>query len=70
MKAPKFRLQGQGFFLTYPHCAIEKEWALEHLMSLAETDKAIVAREDHKEKDEHGEAIPHLHVFIKYKKKL
>lgn len=58
----KFRLNGHGFFLTYPQCAETKEDLLDFLLKLG-ADKVVVAREKH----ESGE--PHLHAYLKFEKK-
>lgn len=59
-----YRLNGSGFFLTYPRCDLVKESVLDHLKALGEVKSAVVAEEKHQD------GTPHVHVFVKYFKKL
>lgn len=53
----------KGWFLTYPQCPIPKELALKYLDERFEIQEYVIAEEKHKSGD------PHLHAFIKLKKK-
>lgn len=60
---PKFRLNSQGFFLTYPQCPLTKEQVRDHLMTLGEIVNGVIAEEKH----EDGQ--PHVHAYVRYSKK-
>jgi len=57
-------LNSYGFFLTYPQCPLSKERIAEHIATFAPIVKAVVAAELHKD------GTPHIHVYVKYSKKL
>lgn len=60
-QARRFRLNAKNIFLTYPHCPLTKERALEQLLvvSLPSNKKFIrVARELHED------GSPHLHILV------
>lgn len=55
----QFRIDAKSFFLTYPHCKLEKDNALLQLRGKAlQIDKYCVARENH------ADGTPHLHILI------
>ena len=61
------RVQAKGFFLTYPQCSLTKEQCLELLKSLpikTLISEYLVCEEKHED------GSPHLHVFLKYEKKI
>ena len=53
---------GKGWFCTWPQCDIPKEYALKLLEPLG-LEEFIIAEEKHKD------GSPHLHAFLKLKKK-
>ena len=55
--------QAMGWFLTWPHCPITKEDALALLKETGPIKEYVICEEDHKD------GTPHLHAYIKYKKK-
>lgn len=62
-----FRLQAKNLFITYPHCSLDKNTALDQikLIQCSSNKKYIrVARELH----ENGE--PHLHVLLQFEGKV
>ncbi|ALR86811.1 Rep [Turnip leaf roll virus] len=63
----QYRIQAKNIFLTFPHCTLSKDEALEQLQNLAcpSNKKFIrISRELH----ENGE--PHLHVLIQFEGKV
>ena len=60
----KYRLQAKQVFLTYPKCEATKEELADHLGSLRETTRLVVAEE------KHADGTPHLHAYVNYVKKL
>nr|QLJ85096.1 replication-associated protein [Sesame curly top virus] len=67
-RAPKqYRIQAKNIFLTYPHCSLSKEEALNQLQAIqCPSNKKFIriSRELH----ENGE--PHLHVLIQFEGKV
>jgi Geminivirus Rep catalytic domain. len=63
MEQPKkFRLNGKGFFLTYPQCPLSKEQVHEHLATLGEIVNGVIAEEKHED------GSPHVHAYIRFAK--
>lgn len=60
----KFRLNGYGFFLTYPQCPLTKERVAELLSALSPIVKGVIAAE------KHADGSPHIHAYVKFVKKL
>lgn len=60
----KFRLNGYGFFLTYPQCPLTKERVAELLTALSPIVKGVIAAE------KHVDGSPHIHAYVKFAKKL
>jgi len=58
-----FRLQGRVLALTWPRCLLDKEAALQILLSKGAL-KAVVARE------EHADGVPHLHAWVDMGKRI
>lgn len=65
-KAGSFRMYGMNFILTYPQCDTKKEVAVERLEQKWKDDLQgyVVCEEAHKD------GTPHLHVFLKFKKRI
>ncbi len=63
-KSKSFRINAQGFFLTYPQCPILKEEAHTQLGQLGTIVNGVIAREQHE--DGHH----HLHAYVRYNKKM
>ncbi|AUM61624.1 Rep [uncultured virus] len=63
-KPKEFRLNSQQLFLTYSQCPINLELILNHLKSLVEIDKYIVAQEKHQDGN------LHIHCYLLLKSKL
>lgn len=58
-----FRLNSQGFFLTYPQCPLTKEQVRAHLETLGEITNGVIAEEKHED------GSPHVHAYVRYSKK-
>jgi len=71
MAGVKFSLSAKQFFLTYPRCPIEMDEALAQLKSKfrAPVEAHLIARENHEETEE-GECDVHLHVYLKFARKV
>nr|QIO03947.1 replication initiation protein [Pepper yellow leaf curl Indonesia virus] len=62
----RFKLQSKNYFLTYPHCSLTKEEALEQLKSLDTPVNKLFVKIC---RELHEDGSPHLHVLIQFKGK-